>query len=118
MHDRTSSTNFATSCTWRGSLLRLQHIRRNYRIADFDLVHHVTYAMIRHPTLLGALGLPLVLGPLGGGGRIQMRLRKSFGLASAWCTELLRDAHTLALRADPITNSAARRAGEGSFRPG
>jgi glycosyltransferase involved in cell wall biosynthesis len=92
---------------WQFAALR--HIRRNYRIDDFDLVHHVTYAMIRHPTLLGALGLPLVLGPLGGGGRIQMRLRKSFGWL-AWCTELLRDAHTLALRADPITNSACRQA--------
>ena len=38
-----------------------------------------------------------------------MRLRKSFDWL-AWCTELLRDAHTLALRADPITNSACQQA--------
>ena len=92
---------------WQFAALR--HVRRNYRIADFDLVHHVTYATIRHPTLLGRLGLPMVLGPVGGGGRVPIRLRKSFDWL-AWCTELIRDAHTLALRADPITYAACRQA--------
>jgi glycosyltransferase involved in cell wall biosynthesis len=85
----------------------LRHARRHYRQAGFDLVHHVTFAGIRHPTLLTRLGLPTVIGPLGGGDRAPMVLRKTFPWYD-WCTELLRDAYNLALRVDPITRLAFR----------
>jgi glycosyltransferase involved in cell wall biosynthesis len=85
----------------------LRHARGNYQHAGFDLVHHVTFACIRHPTLLTRLGLPTVIGPLGGGDRAPMALRKSFPWRD-WCTELLRDTYNLALRVDPITRSAFR----------
>lgn len=85
----------------------LAHVRRRYRIADFDLLHHVTFAQIRHPTLLTRLGLPTVLGPLGGGDRIPMRLRKSFPWMP-WMQELARDLYNCALRLDPITRTAFR----------
>jgi glycosyltransferase involved in cell wall biosynthesis len=100
------------SLTWQiVSLLwqfcALSHARRHYRQAGFDLVHHVTFAGIRHPTLLTRLGVPTVIGPLGGGDRAPMALRRSFPWKD-WCTELLRDIYNWALRADPITRSAFR----------
>jgi glycosyltransferase involved in cell wall biosynthesis len=85
----------------------LSHARRNYQRAGFDLVHHVTFAAIRQPTLLTRLGLPTVIGPLGGGDRVPMALRKSFPWG-AWTKELARDIYNVGLRADPITRSAFR----------
>jgi glycosyltransferase involved in cell wall biosynthesis len=85
----------------------LNHARRRYGQGDVDLVHHVTFAGVRHPTLLTRLGLPTVIGPLGGGESAPMALRKSFNWKD-WCLDLLRDAHTLALRCDPMTREAFR----------
>ena len=83
--------------------------RRRYKQAGFDLVHHVTFATIRQPTLLTQLGLPTVIGPLGGGDRVPMTLRKSFPWGP-WIKELVRDIYNVGLRADPITRSAFRHA--------
>ena len=85
----------------------LFHARRHYKRHDFDFIHHVSLSGIRHPTLLTRLGLPTVIGPLGGGETTPMRLRKTFPWKN-WCAELLRDVHTWTLRADPITRSAFR----------
>jgi glycosyltransferase involved in cell wall biosynthesis len=48
--------------------------RGAYRVARrlalatrFDLVHHITFAVFRQPSLMGRLGVPFVLGPIGGG---------------------------------------------------
>src|SRR5262249_51653947 len=89
------------SLTWQiVSLLwqfcALFHARRHYQQAGFDLVHHVTFAGIRHPTLLTRLGLPTVIGPLGGGDRVPMALRKSFPWRG-WTKELLRGIYNIAL---------------------
>jgi glycosyltransferase involved in cell wall biosynthesis len=101
------------SLTWQTISLLWQfcalfHARR-YPLAAFDLVHHVTFAGIRHPTLLTRLGIPTVIGPLGGGDRVPMALRKSFPWKE-WWTELVRDAYNVSLRIDPITRSAFRHA--------
>jgi len=101
-----------SSLTWHlVSLLwqfcALFHARARYKNADFDLIHHVSYAGIRYPTLLTRLGPPTVIGPLGGGETAPMRLRKAFPW-KAWCSELLRDFHTWTLRVDPITRFAFR----------
>jgi glycosyltransferase involved in cell wall biosynthesis len=102
------------SATWQTVNLlwqfcALAHVRRQYDSSAFDLVHHVTFAGIRHPTLLTRLGIPTVIGPLGGGDRVPMALRKSFSW-NAWWSELLRDAYNVSLRLDPITRSAFRQA--------
>ena len=102
------------SLTWQTVSLIWQfcalfHARRHYDRAAFDLVHHVTFAGIRHPTLLTRLGIPTVIGPLGGGDRVPMALRKSFPWRE-WWTELVRDAYNVSLRIDPITYLAFRRA--------
>jgi glycosyltransferase involved in cell wall biosynthesis len=85
----------------------LKYARRHYHYAGFDLVHHVTFAQIRHPTLLTRLGRPTVLGPLGGGDSAPMALRKSFPWKE-WTQELVRDLYNVALRVDPITRRAFR----------
>jgi len=33
----------------------------------FDMVHHITFAVYRHPSFMGRIGIPFVVGPLGGG---------------------------------------------------
>lgn len=87
----------------------LLRARRLYRNAGFDIVHHVTLAGIRYPTLLGWLGLPMVIGPLGGGERAPFALRKSMP-PKEWLTELVRDIHNIALRFEPINRSAFKNA--------
>jgi glycosyltransferase involved in cell wall biosynthesis len=96
-----------TSVLWQ--FCALQHVRSRYRASKFDLIHHVTFASIRHPTLLTLLNVPTALGPLGGGDIIPYALRKSFPW-KYWIAELLRDLHNWSLRADPMTRSAFRRA--------
>jgi len=85
------------------------HVQRYYKRAEIDLIHHVSFSGIRYPTLLTLLGLPTVIGPIGGGETAPMALRKSFPWKD-WCTEIVRDVHNRALRADPITRSAFRSA--------
>jgi glycosyltransferase involved in cell wall biosynthesis len=93
------------SLVWQ--IYALTYARRNYRDAVFDLVHHVTFAQIRHPTLLTRLGRPTVLGPLGGADSAPMALRKGFPWKE-WTQELVRDLYNIALRLDPITRRAFR----------
>ncbi|PWT79264.1 MAG: hypothetical protein C5B58_14010 [Acidobacteria bacterium] len=100
-----SLTWFLVSVLWQ--FCALFRARARYKQADFDLIHHVSFSGIRHPTLLTRLGLPTVIGPLGGGEKVPMRLRKTFPWKD-WCFELLRDAHNWTLRADPITRFAFR----------
>jgi glycosyltransferase involved in cell wall biosynthesis len=99
------------SLTWHTvhllwQLLVYGHVRR---LADqnFDLVHHITFSGIRHPTLLGRLGIPLVLGPLGGGERAPLALRRSLSWRG-WLLEAVRDVHTFLIRFDPITRRACK----------
>jgi glycosyltransferase involved in cell wall biosynthesis len=85
------------------------HVRARHRDQGYDIIHHITYGGIRHPTLLGSIGIPLVLGPVGGGERAPFALRRSFSWRG-WLTDLARDIHTFALRFDPITRSACKNA--------
>ena len=100
------------SLTWHTVHLLWQflvygHVRRQLADQRFELVHHITFSGIRHPTLLGRLGLPLVLGPLGGGERAPLALRRSLGWRG-WLLEAVRDVHTFLIRFDPITRRACR----------
>lgn len=57
---------------------------------QFDLVHHVTFGVFRQPSYMGRLGLPFVIGPLGGGETTPVSLRGSFPAKIA-CGEMLRE---------------------------
>jgi len=47
-----------------GSYLK---IRRVFDTNSFDVVHHLTFGGIRQASFLGRIGIPLIVGPLGGG---------------------------------------------------
>lgn len=56
----------------------------------FDVIHHVTFVSVRQPSFLGLLGIPFIFGPVAGGERAPMQLRKSFPLRGK-LTDGLRD---------------------------
>jgi glycosyltransferase involved in cell wall biosynthesis len=55
--------------------------KKLHRCEQFDCVHHVTYAGLRAPSFMGRLGIPFILGPVGGGERAPWRLRRGYSLA-------------------------------------
>ncbi|MFG5120647.1 glycosyltransferase [Methylorubrum sp. POS3] len=94
---------FFTNLLWQCALP--SHIRKTYPTLDFNLVHHVTFGTIRHPTRLGGLGLPLILGPLGGGESGPPNLRRGLAFLDRWA-ERIRATHTWTTRFDPISRGA------------
>ncbi len=57
---------------WQWRLKRV--VRQLLATYSFDLIHHLTWGTFRFPTFLGNTGIPLVMGPLGGGEVAPMRL--------------------------------------------
>lgn len=82
-----------------------RHVRAQLAPQRFDLVHHITFCVIRQPSLLGRLPVPFVLGPVGGGERAPFALRAGMG-ARGWWLELVRDGLNLLARYDPLTRQA------------
>ena len=93
--------------SWQAAAYR--HARLLIGRERFDLVHHITYCVIRQPSFMGRLPLPFVLGPVGGGETAPFALRRGMG-TRGWLLDLLRDGLNLIARADPITRSALRAA--------
>jgi len=83
--------------------------RRLCRQAQFDLVHHITFGVFRHPSFMGRLGLPFVFGPVGGGETAPRALRGSFPLRGH-LADLARDLANWLVRIDPLMASVYRRA--------
>lgn len=70
-----------------------------------DLIHHLTWGTFRFATFLGGLGVPLVMGPLGGGDVAPMRLYKGL----PWSVRLREALRALSLRLsrfDPMVRRA------------
>ena len=86
--DREPAWERSYNLLWQ--LAALRAARLLCRTAHFDLVHHVTWGGVRAPTFLGALGVPLILGPLGGGETSPAGLRRNLR-RQAKVTEWLRD---------------------------
>ena len=73
----------------------------------FDLVHHITFGVFRHPSLMGRLGVPFVFGPLGGGDLPPLALMRG----APWRakrTESLRWLGNQLAVFDPLVNSTFR----------
>lgn len=58
------------------------------RLKDFDIVHHVTFNGFRFPGAWWKTGIPVVLGPLGGGSITASAYRRCF--KKRWLSEWLR----------------------------
>lgn len=89
-------------CRARGEVRRLLATRR------FDLIHHLTWGTLRFPCLLAGLGVPLVMGPLGGGEAAPSRLFD--GVPWRWrLFDSLRAASLSWTRLDPLANWGPQR---------
>jgi glycosyltransferase involved in cell wall biosynthesis len=78
---------------------------RQHRITPFDRVYHVTFVSVLAGSLMGRLGIPFVVGPIAGGERAPLRLRRSMPLRGK-ASELLRDVGIFVQRCSPLTRSA------------
>jgi glycosyltransferase involved in cell wall biosynthesis len=79
----------------------LHHARALHAEMRFDAVHHLTWGGIRAPTFLGALGVPLIVGPIGGGETSPPALRDQFGL-KARLAEKVRDLSNATITINPV----------------
>lgn len=93
----------AWSLAWQVSAVRTA--RALHAAENFDLVHHITYGTLRQTTRLYQLGLPLVLGPAGGGERAPMALRRGYGVRG-WMLDGVRDVVNWSTRLDPMSRQA------------
>jgi len=84
-------------------------VRALHRQERFDLIHHVTYAVFRQPSLLGRCGVPLVFGPVGGGEDAPWRMKHSMPLRDR-TREALRSLVNLWARHDPMLRDGLRHA--------
>ncbi|MGH8640268.1 MAG: glycosyltransferase family 4 protein [Burkholderiales bacterium] len=82
--------------------------RRLCREARFDLVHHITFGVFRHPSFMAFLGLPFVFGPVGGGESAPQPLRKTFPLRG-YVIDSFRDIANWVVRIDPLMAAVFRR---------
>jgi glycosyltransferase involved in cell wall biosynthesis len=78
------------------------HVAKRWHVQEhFDLVHHITFGVVRHPSLMGNLGIPFIFGPVGGGEWAPWRLRKGYGFRG-WIWDSLRDSLNILVKFDPL----------------
>jgi len=78
---------------------------RYHRSKQFDCVYHVTFSGTHAATLMGKIGIPLIIGPIGGGERAPLRLRRSIPFRCK-IKELVRDLRIFLHRYGPLTRSS------------
>ena len=91
---------------WQWGAYRLARIL--CRELSFDIVHHLTFGVFRHPSFMAFLDVPFVFGPVGGGETAPRQLRRTFPLRG-YVIDLLRDLANVAVRLDPLMNTVYRR---------
>jgi glycosyltransferase involved in cell wall biosynthesis len=84
---------------WQRAALRAA--RALHRDVGFDVVHHLTWGGIRAPTFLGSLGVPLIIGPIGGGETSPKSLRDQLPLRGKFL-ERLRDLSNATIGINPF----------------
>jgi glycosyltransferase involved in cell wall biosynthesis len=84
---------------WQWATLR--HARALQQKVQFDAIHHLTWAGIRAPTFLGSLGIPLIIGPIGGGETSPPLLRDGFSLRGR-LLERIRDLSSSTILINPL----------------
>lgn len=91
---------------WQWGAYRLA--RKLCRAQRFDVAHHITFGVFRQPSFMAFLGVPFVFGPVGGGERAPLALRRSFPLRGK-IGDLLRDVANAWVRFDPLMHAVFRR---------
>ena len=86
-----------------------QLARRLCREQRYDVVHHITFGVFRHPTFMAFLDVPFVFGPVGGGESAPRQLRRTFP-PRGYLIDLVRDLANRAVRIDPLMTAVYRRA--------
>ncbi len=81
--------------------------RELHRKIGFDAVHHLTWGGVRAPTFLGALGIPLIIGPVGGGETSPKKLRDRLPLKGR-VLEGLRDFSNSTIEINPMSRAGLR----------
>jgi glycosyltransferase involved in cell wall biosynthesis len=76
-------------------------VRQLHRENPFDVIHHLTWTVLRWPSFLGGLGPRFVFGPVGGGQSTPWRLRRGFP-ERGWKFEVKRDLANVMSRFDPM----------------
>jgi glycosyltransferase involved in cell wall biosynthesis len=79
--------------------------KKSHRENHFDCVYHVTFATMLYGSFMGRLGIPFIIGPIGGGERAPFRLRRSMPILDK-LKELLRDIGIALQRYSPLSNMA------------
>jgi len=74
--------------------------RKLHQTEHFDAAHHITFGVTRHPSFMWRLGIPFIVGPVGGGEQAPQVLRKFISL-SGKLKETARDALNFLSRFDP-----------------
>lgn len=93
-------------CWWQLYLRR--QVKQLLAVRHFDLIHHLTWGTLRFPCLLGGLGVPLVMGPLGGGENAPMRLFAGLPF-KVRAFDVLRSLTLKWVRIDPLATWGPRR---------
>jgi glycosyltransferase involved in cell wall biosynthesis len=88
---------------WQWGAYRLA--LRLHRVKPFDRVYHVTFSGTQAGSFMGRLGIPFVIGPIGGGERAPFRLRHGMPVLCR-AKELLRDLRIVLERYNPLSRSA------------
>lgn len=92
---------------WQWGAFKLA--RKLHKEHQFHAVHHITFGVTRHPSFMGRLGIPFILGPLGGGERAPLELRKYCSF-SGRVKDRLRDFANWCARHDPTVRQMLQRA--------
>jgi glycosyltransferase involved in cell wall biosynthesis len=104
-HKQLNSRVYYTWWQWRVRGLVQQLLSQRH----FDVVHHLTWGTLRFPCFLGGLGVPLVMGPLGGGESAPLRLYEGLPL-KVRAFDYLRSISLLWVRVDPLATWGPKRA--------
>jgi len=85
---------------WQWGAYRLA--AKHHREKRFDSVYHVTFSGMLSGSFMGRLGIPLIVGPIGGGERAPFPLRRGMPAVCRF-KELLRDLGIILQRHNPLT---------------
>ena len=76
-------------------------VRRIVSGGRFDIFWHLTFGVIRYPSFVRNLNIPVILGPLGGGERAPWSMRQDYGLGGH-ALDIVRDFFNQIARLDPL----------------